>query len=133
MSSEELDKVAELIQFITGKNIKSVQFTEAYTNISGKDFFDLPTCYYDMLKLTSNIVGNIAISNELMVDSEGKHFDTKSALKDRINTIYKNATKFKPGINSELHEIDLIDSKSTPIMKMLATIEAYMDHLLTAS
>jgi len=80
MSSEELDKVAELIQFITGKNIKSVQFTEAYTNISGKDFFDLPTCYYDMLKLTSNIVGNMAISNELMIDAEGKHFDTKSDL-----------------------------------------------------
>ena len=133
MSSEELDKVAELIQFITGKNIKSVQFTEAYTNISGKEFFDLPTCYYDMLKLTSNIVGNMAISNELMIDAEGKHFDTKSELQNKINIVYQNVADFKPGINSELHEINLIDSKSTPIMKMLATIEAYMDHLLTAS
>jgi hypothetical protein len=33
-----------------------------------------------MLKLTSNIVGNMAISNELMIDAEGKHFDTKSDL-----------------------------------------------------
>lgn len=133
LSSEELDKVAEFIQSIIGKNIKSVQFTEAYTNISGKEFFDLPTCYYDMLKLTSNIVGNIAISNELMIDSKGKHFDTKSDLKAKIDIIYQNATDFKPGINSELHEINLIDSKSIPIIKMLATIEAYIDHLLTAS
>nr|DAR76457.1 MAG TPA: hypothetical protein [Caudoviricetes sp.] len=41
-----------------------------------------------MLKLTSNIVGNIAISNELMIDSKGKHFDTKSDLKAKIDIIY---------------------------------------------
>lgn len=133
MTTDELDKVAELINFITGKNIKSVQFTEAYANISGKEFFDLPSCYYDMLKLTSNIISNIAISNELMVDENGKHFNTKSDLQKKIDLVYSSVADFKPGINSELHEINLVDSKSTPIMKTLATIEAYMDHLLTAS
>lgn len=133
LNVDEKHVLAQFIHFITDKNVESKQFQEAYTNISGKQFFDDITCYYDMFKLASNILTNIGVSNELMLDKNGTHIINKSDLKTKIHDVFSNYLDYAPGINNDLYEIELISKDSIPMIKTLAKMEAYLDHLLTAS
>nr|DAT46410.1 MAG TPA: hypothetical protein [Caudoviricetes sp.] len=86
-----------------------------------------------MFKLASNILTNISVSNELMLDKNGTHIINKSDLKTKIHDVFSNYLDYAPGINNDLYEIELIGEDSIPMIKTLAKMEAYLDHLLTAS
>lgn len=133
MGDDERHIIAQFVHFITTKNLESEQFREAYQAVKGNYFFDEPQAYSDLLILASRVLDNIAISNKLMVTDEGQRILNKSKLQEKINQVYANAQDFKPTINKVLKEIDLVSATNDQTLKDLATIEAYMDHLLTAS